>query len=135
MKKILLTAVASAGLLFTTLGSAQESLVEALVDACETELVNYCSTVTPGEGRLLHCMAAHEDKLSGQCEYALYQAAEILEQVAVATAYLITECRDDAERLCSAVAMGEGRLLACLEENADSVSNSCKTAVSETIAE
>lgn len=135
MKNFFLTTVAAAALLLAALTSAQETLVDALVDACETELVNYCSTVTPGEGRLLHCMAAHEDKLSGQCEYALYQAAELLEQVAVATAYLITECRDDAERLCSSVAMGEGRLLACLEENAESVSDSCKTAVSQTLAE
>ena len=39
--------------------------------ACSQELRNFCSTVTPGEGRLLLCMQAHEDKLSAQCELAL----------------------------------------------------------------
>ena len=31
--------------------------------ACREELRNFCSTVTPGEGRLCSCMQAHEDKL------------------------------------------------------------------------
>ena len=50
-----------------------------MIDACKPEIEAYCSQVTPGNGRLLHCVAAHEDKLSGQCEYALYQAASLLE--------------------------------------------------------
>jgi len=36
---------------------AQETLLEHVVAACETDLQNYCSQVTPGNGRLLHCMA------------------------------------------------------------------------------
>ena len=135
MKKITLTLIMSASFLFALPASAQDSLIEAVAMACETELTNYCGQVTPGEGRLLHCMAAHEDKLSGQCEYALYQAATILEQMGAALSYLINSCAADAETYCSAVAMGEGRLLACLEENVANVSNTCKTAVAETIAE
>jgi hypothetical protein len=60
---------------------AQESLLEHLVKSCEDDIKSYCSQVTPGNGRMLHCMAAHEDKISGRCQYAFYQAASILEQL------------------------------------------------------
>ena len=51
-----------------------EDLVEHLIEACEPEIETYCSQVTPGEGRLLACAYAHQDKLSGRCEFALYDA-------------------------------------------------------------
>ena len=86
--KTRLTALLSLLLLFGFgPASAQDSLLEYVVNACEGDLKQYCSQVTPGEGRLLHCVAAHEDKLSGQCEYALYQAASLLEQLSVAIVY------------------------------------------------
>ncbi len=114
---------------------AQESIVEHLVNACESDLENYCSQVTPGNGRLLHCMAAHEDKISGQCEYAFYQAASLLEQLSAAIAYVAQECETELETLCSDVEIGEGRVLACLDENEDEVGESCKTAISDTVGE
>ena len=54
---------------------ATDSIIESVARGCEKELTSYCSNVTPGEGRILACMYAHEDKLSGMCEYALYDAA------------------------------------------------------------
>ena len=133
-KKIALLTFAF-GLLVGTNSMAQESLVEHLVKSCETELRSYCSQVTPGDGRLLHCMAAHEDKISGRCQYAFYQAATILEQMATAIAYVASQCATDIETHCSDVAMGEGRILVCLEENEAEVSDACKQAVSDTVAE
>ena len=123
------------GLFISSQAMAQESLVEHLVKACETELTSFCSQVTPGDGRLLHCMAAHEDKVSGQCQYAFYQAAAILEQIATATAYLASQCATDIETHCNDVAMGEGRILACLADNEAEVSDACNQAISDTIAE
>jgi len=133
-KKIALLTFAF-GLLVGTNSMAQESLVEHLVKSCETELRSYCSQVTPGDGRLLHCMAAHEDKISGRCQYAFYQAATILEQMATAIAYVASQCATDIETHCSDVAMGEGRILVCLEENEAEVSDTCNQAISDTIAE
>ena len=60
--------------------SAQESLIETVANGCKTELETYCKTVTPGEGRVLACLYAYGDKLSGKCEYALYDAAARLER-------------------------------------------------------
>jgi hypothetical protein len=114
---------------------AEETLVEHVYNACEGDLETYCSQVTPGQGRFLHCIAAHEDKISGQCGYALYQAASLLEQLANAIAYVGAQCATDIEEHCSAVAMGEGRILMCLEENATEVSDACKKAVTDVTAE
>ena len=112
---------------------AQETLIEHLVDACNSDIQNYCNQVTPGNGRLLYCMAAHEDKISGQCLYAFYQTAELLEHLAVTVNYLFQECGADIQTLCSDVAVGEGRLLACLEVNEEQVGDSCKKAIADTI--
>ena len=122
--------------LFTSASSmAQEALVEHLVQACETELRTFCSQVSPGNGRLLHCMAAHEDKVSGQCAYAFYQAATILEQLATAINYVASQCATDIEAYCSDVMMGEGRVLTCLAENEAGVSSACNQAIADTVGE
>jgi hypothetical protein len=135
MKFKLSTIVAVAALLIGAQASAQDSLLEYVVGACEGDLEQYCSQVTPGEGRLLHCVAAHEDKLSGQCEYALYQAASLLEQLTVAIGYFAEQCETEIETLCGNVMGGEGRLLSCLAENEAEVGDSCKKAIADTVGE
>ncbi len=132
MKKNIALLACAVGLFISSFSFAQDSLVEHLVKACETDIRSYCSQVTPGDGRMLHCMAAHEDKISGQCQYAFYQAATILEQLATATAYVASQCATDIETYCSDVAMGEGRILMCLSENEAEVSDACNQAVSDT---
>jgi hypothetical protein len=135
MKKSIFWTTCASLLLIASQASAQDDLVEHLLNACEADINNYCNQVTPGDGRLLHCMAAHEDKISGQCGYALYQAATILEQMAAAIVYVGNQCAADIEKHCGGVAMGEGRILMCLEENAAEVSDTCKTAVADTVGE
>ena len=117
------------------IATAEETLVDHLVAACETDIENFCNQVTPGNGRLLHCMAAHEDKISGQCEYALYQAATLLEQLSAAIVYVANQCRTEIETVCSDVVLGEGRLPACLAEHDEDVSDGCKKAIADTIGE
>ena len=114
---------------------AQDSLLEYVVTSCEADLKQYCSQVTPGEGRLLHCVAAHEDKLSGQCSYALYQAASLLEQLSVAIVYVAQSCETEIKSMCGDVKAGEGRILACLESNGESLGDSCKKALADTVGE
>jgi phytoene/squalene synthetase len=107
---------------------AQEGLVESVLTGCKTELEKYCSNVTPGEGRVLACLYAYEDKLSGRCEYALYDAAVQLERAVAALSYVVNECSSDLKQYCTGVAAGEGRLLQCLEKNDAQVSQRCKQA-------
>lgn len=113
--------------------AAQHPVMEGLVTACQDDIEQYCGQVTPGEGRLLFCAAAHEDKLSGECSYALYEAASYLDQIATAIAYVATECRTDIENLCAGVRAGEGRILSCLADNEARVSDGCKSAVRDVV--
>jgi Cysteine rich repeat len=46
----------------------QGQLATQVRESCSSELSQYCAEVAPGEGRLLACLYAHGDKLSGQCE-------------------------------------------------------------------
>jgi hypothetical protein len=110
---------------------AAEGLVKIVADGCKTEIETYCKDVTPGEGRILACLYAYQDKLSGKCEYALYDAAAQLERAAAALSYVVNECADDLEQYCSGVAAGEGRLLECIDKNDAKVSARCKEAIKD----
>ena len=119
-------------LVFSIPATAGDKLVQSVMDGCKKELESYCQAVTPGQGRLLACLYAHNDKLSGQCEFALYDAAVQLERAVSALGYVVNECRDDLQTLCSGVPAGQGRLLNCLQKNDAKVSGRCKQALKDT---
>jgi hypothetical protein len=136
MNKLILGLIASTAIFATIPGAfAQDDLIDYLVTECEGDIENYCSQVTPGNGRLLHCMAAHEDKISGQCSYALYRAASLLEQLTVAINYVAQECRADIETHCSDVVIGENRVLSCLADHDAELAEGCKTALANTVGQ
>lgn len=87
--------------------------------------------MTLGEGRMLACFYAHEDKLSGQCQYALYDAAAQLERAISDLNYVATQCAADIESQCASVELGEGRILECLNSKPDVVSAPCKQAIAD----
>lgn len=107
---------------------AEKGIVKTVADGCKKEIETYCKNVTPGEGRILACLYAHEDKVSGRCDYALYDAAAQLERALSALTYLANECDDDLDKFCANIAPGQGRLLDCLEKNEAKVSGRCKQA-------
>jgi hypothetical protein len=119
-------------LVFSGVVSAQQKLIESVAKGCEKELKTFCKDVTPGEGRVLACLYAHEDKLSGQCEYALYDAAAQLERALNALSYAANECRDDLTKFCSDIKPGGGRLMQCIDKNDAKVSKRCKQALKDT---
>ena len=97
----------------------------------------FCDQVTPGDGRILHCLAAHEDKISADCEYALYTAATVIQELTIAIVeelndaieYLAVECGTDIDEHCPDVPPGEGRILMCLEQNEADLTDDCTAAL------
>jgi Golgi apparatus protein 1 len=87
---------------------AAEDIVASAQEACKAELDSYCKSVSPGGGRILHCLAAHEDKLSGRCEFGLYKAANQLDQFLTAFQHVASQCADDLKTHCGEVPVGEG---------------------------
>jgi hypothetical protein len=109
----------------------QSELGTQVLEGCNRELVQYCSEITPGEARLLACLYAHGDKLSGQCEFALYDAAAQLDRAINAITYVASECRAELETHCANVEVGEGRVARCLIDRASELSPGCDQALTE----
>jgi len=120
--------------MFAMPASSDEGLMDAVASACAEDKEKYCAEVTPGNpDRMLACAYAHEDKLSGQCSYALYQAAAALEQATNALAYIADACMEDAQKLCAEVQLGEGRVLSCLTEAKEELGDTCTAAIEQTV--
>ena len=98
---------------------------------CQQELSTFCKDVTPGDGRILACLYAFQDKLSPRCEYALYDSVGQLDKVLNNLSYAVGECRDDLKNHCAEIKPGEGRLLDCLGKNEAKVSARCNTALKD----
>ena len=133
MRKLIVSSFVVVSLLLTTgWAQADDSLVEGLKKACHKELTTFCKGVRPGEGRILACLYAFQDRVSGKCEYAIYDAAAQLEQAAVALKFAAAECKDDLLKYCGNVEVGNGRVKACLDKNEKSLSEKCKEALKQT---
>lgn len=109
-----------------------QGAIDTFTQGCQQELTTYCKDVTPGEGRIIACLYAFQDKLTPRCEYALYDSVSQLDRTLTNLSYVIGECRDDLKTLCSAVKPGEGRMLDCLDKNEAKVSNRCNAALKDT---
>jgi len=106
---------------------AFENLTDTVVQRCKAEIETYCSKVTPGEERLLACLYAHEDKLSGRCDFALYDASAELERALTALTYVDSECHADLDKYCATIA--DEHLLACLDHHHEHLSTRCAHAL------
>jgi len=136
-KRMILTALATmllASPAFAAENPVQKGLQGALdtfSEGCRQELTTFCKDVSPGEGRILACLYAFQDKLTPRCEYALYDSIGQLDRSLTNLSYAVGECRDDMKTFCADVKPGEGRLLDCLNRNEAKVSKRCNTALQE----
>ena len=110
-----------------------QDLVTELENGCADEIKHFCDKVSPGQGRMLACFYAHEDKLSGRCQFALYDAAAQLEHAVSALNYVAGECEEDIMAHCADVQLGEGRVIECLQSKDEAVSNSCRQALNDVL--
>ena len=131
-----LVMILGASLALCALGSvageaAQRSLTDQVKEGCKAELESHCKDVTPGEGRLLACLYAYEDKLSSRCDYALYDASMRLERAVAALSHGANECKSDIEKHCATVQAGDGHIVDCLKKQGDKVSKRCRQAMKD----
>ena len=132
MRKIVGSMIAAALLIGGGPARAEETLADSVKKACHKELGTVCKGVPQGEGRILACFYAFQDKLSDQCVYALYDAAAQLEQAVNALKFAASQCKDDFQKFCGSTKPGEGRGLACLQKHDKDVSQACKDALAQT---
>jgi hypothetical protein len=103
--------------------------IAKLQSACSEDIKKYCSNVTPGEGRVLHCMQAYEDKISPQCGYAEQEAALNLQMAIDRLKEAVIACSDDIAKLCNKTQPGQGRVAQCLIANKAAASGQCAGAI------
>lgn len=111
---------------------AADTIVDSIKKACNKELTTFCKGVPQGEGRVLACLYAFEDKVSDKCVQAVYDGAVQLEQAVAALKFAANECKADLQKFCAEVKPGEGRGLACLNKHDKDVSQTCKDALKQT---
>ncbi len=103
--------------------------VQRVQEACSDELRNFCSTVTPGEGRVLLCMQAHEDKIGRSCEMALFDVSRNIQQATRRVERLAEACWNDIQANCA----GGGSIGQCIIDKRASFSQPCQAAVAATL--
>jgi hypothetical protein len=119
----------------TSVAQKAEDRINAAISkvekACGNELKSYCSTVTPGEGRLIFCMMAHEDKISAKCDYALYSARRDAGNALDRVEQAVESCWQDIEKHCANVPEGGGRIAQCLVNNKAKLQKACQAALAK----
>ena len=105
------------------------SRVAKLESACAKDIKKYCKTVTPGEGRMIYCMQAHEDKISVNCTFELGEAATSVQTTADALKDAVIACKAEINGVCGKVLPGQGRIAACLLSNKSTASTGCAEAI------
>jgi hypothetical protein len=100
-----------------------------LEQSCADDIKKYCSDVTPGEGRMLYCMHAHEDKISPKCTYDLEEAAADVQLHADNLKEAVVACKAEINGVCGKTQPGQGRIAACLFANKATASKACGDAL------
>jgi len=103
--------------------------VAKLESACAKDIKKYCRTVTPGEGRMIYCMEAHEDKISTKCAFELGDAATGVQTAADALKDAVIACKAEISGVCGKIVPGQGRIAACLLSNKSTASAGCVEAI------
>lgn len=109
-------------------GRAESASTSVLRD-CNGDIARFCEEVTPGGGRIVTCLLAHQDKLSGACLGAVYDGTGAWRAFVNTASILARSCDKDVAQLCLGVPAGEGRIARCLVENGSNLRPVCRDAL------
>lgn len=93
--------------------------------SCGPDILEYCSAVEPGHGRLISCLYAHELVIGEDCAEATTEMADIIDTMFASLREVQQSCSNDIPNLCGDVDAGGGRVFMCLAANKDTLSESC----------
>lgn len=89
---------------------------------CAKDKEQFCSSLQPGEGRIVKCLKENEEKVSAECKASWGKMKEHLKEIKEA-------CHDDAQALCPDKEKRE--LMKCLRSNKEKLSEACKAEIKE----
>jgi hypothetical protein len=112
-----------------TLQEKLTARIAKLESACSKDIKKYCKDVTPGEGRVIYCMQAHEDKISPQCTFELEDELTSVQSSLDDLKNAIAACKAEITGVCGKIVPGQGRIAACLLANKSTASKDCADAI------
>jgi len=86
---------------------------------CKEDAERLCQGVEPGEGRIVQCLKQHEADLSPACKQKRDSFRDRMQEIRAA-------CEQDAQKFCAGVQPGGGRLVRCLRQHENDLSEACR---------
>ncbi len=108
------------------------------MEACSKDITSLCSGIKEGRGRISACLFAHSNKISAACKPELDKvtSSRMFERMIPNGIHTLNDtpyeaglrkaCDADFKKLCTGVAPGDDRLLACLYAWSTKVSKACR---------
>ena len=98
---------------------------------CAADAARLCKDVQPGHGRVAICLSEHSAELAPGCKQHIEMVmAHMNEKMD-----MHADCAADAQKLCSDVPAGQGRVAFCLGEHTNELSPACKKHVADAKAQ
>lgn len=108
-----------------------DAAAQKIQSACADDVAKFCSNVTRGEGRVIHCMLAYEDQISSKCDFAVFEAQRNLQRALDRTAEVADACWSEIQRYCGDAPQGSGGVAQCLIKNKAAIKKGCRAAVNK----
>ena len=86
---------------------------------CAKDMQSLCSSAGTDRSAIHKCMMENEDKLSPECKAHHSKMKEMMKEVREV-------CHEDVEKFCGDVQPGKGRIMKCLKDHKDDLSQGCK---------
>jgi len=106
-----------------------DAAAQKIQAACADDVTKFCSNVSQGNGRVIHCMLAYEDQISSKCDYAVFEAQRNMQHALDRVAEVADACWGEIQKYCGSVREGEGRVAQCLVKNKAAIKKGCRAAV------
>ncbi len=127
-KNFFLGTVVAAGTL-VAIGFAENARAQGMLESCADDIMTYCENVEPGQGRIISCLYAYEDKISEQCYAATTDFHDAMDFVFATIREALAVCAADIENHCAGTEFGQGRIVSCLAEKDSEIAPECKQVV------
>lgn len=98
--------------------AAIKKKAQAIGDACQGDVYEYCPSVEPGKGAVLKCLSSNSANLTPACQKVVYKAEE-------GEAAFKQACGADVKKFCKGIPQGQGRILSCLKSKQTDLSPDC----------
>lgn len=108
-----------------------EAAAQKIQSACADDVAKFCSNVTKGDGRVIHCMLAFEDQISTKCDYAVFEAQRNLQRALDRVAEVADACGAEIQKYCGSLPEGGGGVGQCLIKNKAAIKKGCRAAVNK----